>query len=360
LDLSAGAGWISSPIADEHTWRDGKTSFRQILYHELGSIGARLPAPILSPIIAAFIRELVRLELSPLELYRVLLGELDVEEVMRLREGGDDAIERSTVGRVLHDMKELVLVVDRQATSLVDRADRNGDNALTVRELAQILGVEKLIDSALGSLGELVVMRSGDVGLGETLRALLVAPVVVGLERVFAAIRRGLRADTQAFVRLDSNDDGRITLDELLALEGMPLPPQVARALSRLVLSDTDTPNLPVVFAIACARRAQQINGMLSRTASTFCEAYGITRVVERLRAIIGIPGPPSGDGDSAAGAASSSGQPSVVLAHEPSSTTRSERRWHKWRWRLRPNPLSSQAGAGQVAFRRDSTEGRL
>lgn len=338
IDLSAGAGWISSPVAKEHTWRDGKISFRQILYYELGSIGARLPAPILSPIIAAFIRELVRLELSPLELYRVLLGELDVEEVMRVRESGDAAIASSTVGRVLHDMKELVLVVDRQATSLVDRADTDGDRALTVRELAQILGVEGLIDRALGSLGELVVMRSGDVGLAETLRALLVAPFVVGLERVFAIIRRRLRADTEALVKLDSNDDGRITLDELLVSEGVPLSPQVARVLGRLVLSDTVKVNPPVVCAISFVRRAQELGGVLSRTGAAFFEAYGITRVVKRWRADIGAAVPASAEGDSPAGAeadAPSDPSPSATASHtlELAVTTR-RRQWRGWRLR--------------------------
>jgi len=71
IDFSGGATWLSSPVPEEHDWRFGATSFRKILYFELGSLGARLPAPILSPIIAAFIRQLVKLDLSPLELYKV-------------------------------------------------------------------------------------------------------------------------------------------------------------------------------------------------------------------------------------------------------------------------------------------------
>mmetsp|Transcript_46741 Transcript_46741/g.109103 ORF Transcript_46741/g.109103 Transcript_46741/m.109103 type:complete len:370 (+) Transcript_46741:173-1282(+) len=203
IDFSGGATWLSSPVPEEHDWRFGATSFRKILYFELGSLGARLPAPILSPIIAAFIRQLVKLDLSPLELYKVLLGELDVEEVVRShkgRAGARQAVEGSRVGRVLHEIKELVLVVDSEAEDLVRRADTDGDSALTVRELFQILGAESALESISPRMSEFVLLRSnsGDGSrfrdsTGETVRIFVMAPFLLGLERFFRVWRKMIR-----------------------------------------------------------------------------------------------------------------------------------------------------------------------
>ncbi|KAG8471056.1 hypothetical protein KFE25_009477 [Diacronema lutheri] len=278
LDFSAGALWLSSPVEEEHSWAFGKSSFRAIVYHELGSLGARLPAPVLSPIIAAFIRELVRLDLSPLELYKVLLGELDVEAVVRLREGRVD-VGNSRVGRILHDMKEVVLVVDREAEDLLLRADEDGDRALTLRELARMLGAERALDSAFGSLGDIVILRlsSDDVSFGETLRSFVMTPFLLGLERAIRAARRAIRAAASAVADLDANADGTLTLDELVG-DGVArwLPAPLARAARSTIIASTAAPNALVVLVAAATLSARRALAAAHCSANAFDKSFGI------------------------------------------------------------------------------------
>lgn len=284
FDLSGGAVWISSPVEEEHLFSFGKTSSRAIAYHALGSLGARLPAPILSPIIAAFIRELVQLQLSPLELYKVLLGELDVEEVVRIRQGGKTNVQNSQVGRILHDMKEAVLVVDREAEDLLRRADADGDSALTVRELAFMLGAERLFGTelVLGSLGDFVILRSSsstNVSPGETLRSFVMTPFLLGLERAITIAKRAMRTASAELLVLNFDADGvLVTADKdlspwLLWVGSLPAP--LARWLRPVVARGTP------VFAIATAiaSRLAWVLGAAGRTARAMDAAFGISLV---------------------------------------------------------------------------------
>lgn len=294
FDLSGGAVWISSPKEEEHSWSYGKTSTRAIAYHALGSLGARLPAPILSPIIAAFIRELVRLELSPLELYKVLLGELDVEEVVQMRKGGSaDVRGGGQVGRILQNMKEAVLIVDQEAEDLVLRADADGDSELTLRELARMLGVERAFDSVLSSMGGFVVLRSsegGDVGPGETLRTFVMTPFLIGLERAIMAVKRATYDASRELLALDADSDGLITLDEVLrsGLSARLIPPALLNLLRPIVVTSTTRVNPLVALVAILIDSARRAADAARRSSRAFSRSYGMVPALEALSRVFG------------------------------------------------------------------------
>lgn len=213
--MSAGLLWLSSPVPHEHEWRFSSTSFRRIVYRSAGTLGARLPEPVLSPIIAAFVRELASRQGSILDICRILLSEVDVEAIVDIRseQSGQDS---SQVGRLLQDLKDQLLLLDREVNRLVQRGDLDGDMHLTADELLALLAGDSLrVPNQLRSTVVLQPAQPNTTAL-TTARTLALASVILALERVSSSLSSQARRGREILRTLDANDDEILTIGEIM------------------------------------------------------------------------------------------------------------------------------------------------